>query len=203
MLIGRQLGVELGERAGDAYRDASGELLEGEWLGAFAQPSVILNKVTPVSLRIEGGGGRSIDEYGEARLEVSRDETTERIEIRKDYGRFAGEFAYVGRMHEGTLAGYWFSTLRPDFAGVFWMARADRLAPEVAERLRRGVRRSSPKRALLRAAMMAVLIAGVVGVRLVPVLGFVAVGLAALFLLVLRRRTDNLRREVELWRRQL
>ena len=203
VLIGRQLGVELGERAGDAYRDSSGELLEGEWLGAFAQPSVILNKVTPVSLRIEAGGGRSIDEYGEARLEVTHDVKTDRIEIRKDYRRFAGQFTYVGRMHEGTLAGYWFSAIRPTFAGVFWMARADRLAPEVAERLRRGVQRNSPKRALLKAAMMAVLITAMVGVRLVPALGFVAAGLAVVFLVVLRQRTENLRREVDLWRRQL
>jgi hypothetical protein len=203
VLIGRELGVELGERTGDAYRDATGELLDGEWLGAFAQPSVILNKVTPVSLRIDGREGRSIDEYGEARLDVSIEPVHDRIEIRKDYGRLGGEFVYVGRMHEGTLAGYWYSTVRPQFAGVFWMARADRLAPEVGERLRRRVRRNSPKRALLKAAMMSLLIAGVVGVRLVPALGFVVLGLGVAFVLVLAQRTRNLGREVELWRRQL
>jgi len=202
-LIGRQLGLELGERAGDAYRDASGELLDGEWLGAFAQPSVILNKVTPVSLRIDGAAGRSIDEYGEAQLDVSVEPTRERIEIRKEYGRIGGEFMYVGRMHEGTLAGYWYSAVRPQFAGVFWMARADRLAPEVAERLRRRVRRNSPKRSLLRAAMISTLIVGAVGVRLVPLLGFVALALAGVFLLVLKHRSEALQREVELWRRQL
>jgi len=202
VLIGKQLGLELGERAGDAYRDASGELLEGEWLGAFAQPSVILNMVTPVSLRIAGEGGQCIDEYGEATLAVTR-EQDDRIEIRKDYGRMAGQFVYVGRMHEGTLAGYWYSEVRPEFAGVFWMARADRLADEVAERLRRRVRRTSPRRALLKAAMMSLLIAGAVGMRLYPVLGFVALGAAVVFLLVLSQRTENLRREVDLWRRQL
>ena len=203
VLIGRQLGLELGERTGDAYRDPSGELLDGEWLGAFAQPGVILNKVTPVSLRIDGASGQCIDEYGEARLEVALDDKNDRVEIRKDYGRLGGQFLYVGRIHEGTLAGYWHSGMRPEFAGVFWMARADRLPDELAEALRRRVRRTSPRRALLKAAMLSVLIAGAVGVRLWPPLGFAALGATVVFLLVLSQRTEKLRREVALWRRQL
>src|SRR5690242_18501181 len=65
-LIARHLGVALAVRAGEGYREADGSLLAGEWLGAFAQPAVILNTVSAMSLRLDEQGGASIDEYGEA-----------------------------------------------------------------------------------------------------------------------------------------
>ena len=202
-LIDRHLGLDLRERVGDAYRDPSGTLLEGEWLGAFVQPSVVLNQVTPVSVRLAGAEGWSIDEYGKATLEVAAGDHG-RVRWTKRYApSVARQFEYVGRIEGGTLAGYWVSTLRPSFGGVFWLVRADRLPPDIADRLRARVRRSSPRRSLLKGLFAVVVLAAALGIRVFPPLAFATLVPCVVFVVAMRTRTDALRHEVERWKRQL
>lgn len=196
--ITSRLGFAIGLRDRDAYRDAGGTRLAGEWLGAFAQPSVFLNKVTPVSARFDESSGAMIDEYGESQLALGR--ADDRVAFVKQYARQS--FQYVGRLGDGTLAGYWYSTARPEFAGVFWLQRAELFDEPTLAMFRRRVRSSSPRRAIAQIAMPLVLIGPVIVFPSSAVLGAtIAVNGGILWLI--RRRMQELRREVELWRADL
>lgn len=199
-LIARHLGVALAVRAGEGYREGDGSLLAGEWLGAFAQPAVILNTVSAMSVRLDEKGGASIDEYGEAAL-TNPFVRGEHVSWRKRYAR--ASFTYVGQHREGVIAGYWYAPARPSFTGVFWLARADRLEPEVATALRARVRSTSPRRTLTKLAMGAILAAVLIGGH--ASWGIEVAGLAAGagFVSMLRARTRALQREAAGWQMEI
>jgi hypothetical protein len=199
-LVARHLGVALAVRVDEGYREADGSLLEGEWLGAFAQPAVILNTVSAMSVRLDEQGGASIDEYGEAALShplVRGDH----VSWRK---RYAGAtFTYVGHRRDGVIAGYWYAPARPSFAGVFWLARADRLETDAAEALRARVRSTSPRRTLTKLAMVAILAAVLIGGHASWAIEVAGLGAGAAFVALLRARTRALQREAEAWRTEI
>lgn len=201
VLLTRRLGVELALAQGEAYREAGG--LVGDWIGAFAQPGVILNAATPVRVTLGEGQGQGVDEYGSSTFDVRRD--GDRVELRKSYAGkgVAGQFMYVGRLADGVLAGYWYSPLRPAFCGVFWLARTDRLAETTRTALDARVRQRS-----IKLGLVLVLAAVISCAWAISLLGYprLAVALAAVVLLgrfVLVERTDALRREAQLWKRDL
>lgn len=197
--ITRGLGFPIGLRDRDAYRDPGGVRLSGEWLGAFAQPSVVLNKVTPVSARFDEVTGAMIDEYGESRLTLT-EPAGDRVDFIKQYA--TQSFHYHGVLGDGTLAGYWYSHARLEFTGVFWLQRAERFDEATSEMFRRRVRSSSPRRVLAQIAMPVLLLGPVLAFPTPPVLaGTIAANGALLWLI--RRRMAELRREVELWRADL
>jgi hypothetical protein len=154
-LLEQHLGVGLGVDSGDAYRDARGKLLDGEWLGAFAQPGVITNTVTAVSATLSASGGRMVDEYGASDVAILsiRDG---RVEMRKAYSEALNkQFVYVGRLGDGTFAGYWYSRALPWFRGGFHFTRADRMPAEARDRLRVHVRSWSWRKVVALALVVA------------------------------------------------
>ena len=200
-LLTRRLGIELAIAQGDAYREANG--LTGDWIGAFAQPGVLLNAATPVQVTLGDGHGHGVDEYGESTFMVKQD--GDRVELRKSYaGRsLDGQFTYVGRLSDGVLAGYWYSPLRPAFCGVFWLARTDRIAETTRTALGARVRKRSIKLGLL-----LVLVAVLSCTFAFSVLGYPRLALAIALLCLgfrylLVQRTDTMRREAQLWKRDL
>lgn len=199
-LIGRHVGVELAVRTGDGYRDNDASLLAGEWLGAFAQPAVILNSVSAMSVRLDDQGGASIDEYGEATL-VDLRVDGDRVAWRKRYAR--STFVYVGRRTGGVIAGYWYAPIRPAFRGVFWLGRADHLTDPAAAALRRRVRSTSPRRMLVKVAFYAMFGAILVGGYVSWMLEVAGLALFAAFVGTLRARTRALQAEAAAWRREL
>ncbi len=201
-LIARRLGVALEAAPRDAYREL--EALEGDWIGAFAQPGVILHAATVVRATLGEHSGRAVDEYGQSELEIVEHDA-ERVVLRKRYAgkSITGEFVYIGRLVDGTLAGYWFSPLRPPFCGVCWMSRADRLTDATRTALDQRVRSRSVRRGLVYATLGvlgATGLAGLAGHAGFALLTTVAV-LTGGFLLA--DRTNAMRREVKLWQRAL
>jgi MFS superfamily sulfate permease-like transporter len=88
-------------------------------------------------------------------------------------------------------------------AGVFWMARVDRIDDASATALRDRVRSKSPRRTIVLAVHTAMMVA--IGVGLVASLPL-ALGAFALSLgfdALLRRRVIALRRDVDAWKTQL
>ena len=199
-LIAQQLGVRIAVREGGTYRDTTGTPFSGDWIGAFAQPGAILNRVSAISARLVEDGGVIIDEYGESVVaSVRRD--GDRVELVKKYA--TQQFNYVGELRDGTLAGYWYAPVHPRFAGVFWLARVDHLSEATVEALSRSVRSTSPRRFLLGIALPAVGAGFVAGVVAYPPLAIAMVGLAALFVSRVGESTRALRTEVEAWKTAL
>lgn len=201
-LFARELGLDLTPREVH-YRDQAAGVFEGEWLGAFAQPSIVLNKVTPVSLRLDATTGNSVDEYGKAQLGIRRD--GDFVQLVKSYeGRDqTGRFVYIGRFEAGALAGYWYSPLRPQFCGVFWFSRVDQLADATAEKLRSRVRSTSPKRTIVKAGVFAVVTGSIVLAGPAPAIALGLAGVGVLATITLNTRARALRREVIAWQRAL
>ena len=200
-LVTRELGVALelvGERG---YRESGSAPLEGEWLGAFAQPGVVLNTATAMRVELGRDVGSSVDEYGAADLVIVRHEG-DRVEWRKAY--VAGQrenFIYVGRLAHGVLAGYWYSPHLPRFGGVFWLARTDHLTEPSASALRAKVRSWSWRRHALRALLVALIVVPAVGPT--PVLAIPIVGTVWLGMYTLNRRRNALASERREWERLL
>ena len=198
-LVTRELGVALELVAERGYREQGEGALAGEWLGAFAQPGLVLNKATAMRVELDGEDGTSVDEYGTARLAITRHEG-ERIAWRKDYGGPTKTFDYVGRIAHGVIAGYWYAPAVPRFGGVFWLARADQLTEASATALRGKVRTWSWRRHALRA-----LLVGMVAVPVLapPLVAVPAVGSAWLALYALNRRREAMAVERREWERLL
>jgi hypothetical protein len=175
-------------------------MLEGDWLGGFAQPGVILNKVSAMSARFDTDNGGIVDEYGSSSVQIVRRDR-DRIQLVKRYAEH--EFVYVGRLAHGALAGYWYSPIRPTFAGVFWLSRVDRLPDTTAAALRDRVRATSPRRWIVSAASSLVMCAFGLGLVVSPPLALAAGATGAACVWLVRRRLLALRREVDLWREQL
>lgn len=195
----RHLGITIREREAGPYRDASGKQLEGEWLGGFAQPGVVLHKATAVSARFDEREGAMVDEYGPSSVYILR-RHEDRIWLTKQYGR--QQFTYVGQLGDGTLAGYWYSPLVPTFEGVFWFARADRLDDATRAELQRRVRSSSPRKWIA--------VVGIPVVSFAPVVAYPhAAGMMATFAICWTMmglgfaRKRRLLREAALWREEL
>lgn len=197
-LFARELDLDLTPR-GVHYREPAAGVFEGEWLGAFAQPAVVVNKVTAVSLRFASTSGNSIDEYGKAMLSIRR--FGERVQMTKSYENKdqGGQFVYVGELHAGTLAGYWYSPLQPSFCGLFWFSRVDQLADATAEKLNARVRANSPRLVVAKAMTFVVITGSIVTAAISPVVSAGLVGVGAVGMLTLRHRTRALRREVDSW----
>ena len=201
-LIERRLGVAMMSAPRDAYRET--DAFAGDWLGAFAQPGVILNAATVVRASFDERVGKAVDEYGESSLVVVQHEA-DRVVLRKRYANkpATGEFMYVGRLADGALAGYWYSTLRPQFCGVFWMSRADRLADATRTSLETRVRARSVRRGIvytLAALVAAAGLAGIAGYTEIAIIAFLVVLLARYVLL---GRMDAMTKEVKLWQKAL
>jgi hypothetical protein len=206
-LIAQQLGFSIGLRGdrGELYRDAAGTALEGEWLGGFAQPGVILNRVTAVSARFDAGTGAMIDEYGESTL-VRQPHRGERVAFAKRYGKAdptaRARFDYTGKLRGGELAGFWSYSLRPEFCGVFWLIRADHLDEPTLAGFRRRVRKTSPRRTAVKVVAASMAVAPLVSLGSPAVFaGVLAIDVAAIG--VLRYRTARLARLVRGWRTEL
>ena len=197
--ITRGLGFAIGLRDRDAYRDSLGVRLAGEWLGAFAQPSVLLNKVTPISARFDEVTGAMIDEYGESRLTLT-EPAGDRVDFVKQYA--TQSFHYHGFLGDGTLAGYWYSHARIEFTGVFWLQRAELFDEATSEMFRRRVRSSSPRRVVAQIALPVLFIGPVFAFPYPAVLASTIAANGALLWLI-RRRMRDLQREVALWRADL
>jgi hypothetical protein len=149
-LVAAALGVGVIRFNPPTYRSTARTSLDGEWLGGFAQPGVILNTATAMHFTLAEGVGRSIDEYGPATWTIAKNDG-DRVELSKGYtGANAARFHYVGRLSEGTLAGYWYSPARPDFCGVFWLGRSDTLSEESKRALQSRIRGWSWRRPLVR-----------------------------------------------------
>jgi hypothetical protein len=183
-----------------AYRDSASSLLDGDWLGAFAQPGVILNTASAMSVRFDDTGGAIVDEYGDSTVTVSA-RTADRIAFTNRYAR--AEFNYVGRIVDGQLAGYWYSPLRPSFAGVFWMSRVDRLAETSATALRDRVRSKSPRRAVVLSIHAVLTMATCIGMVTYLPVAVAALAISFGFDALLRRRVVALRCDVDGWKQQL
>jgi hypothetical protein len=117
------LGVPLGEGE---------EALGGKWLGRMRQPAVLLKPVHAVSLEliVEGKSitGKGHDPYGAFTILGNVD--GEAVRFRKIYDA-SNVVRYAGRKNGGEITGAWRFERVSDFAGVFWLGRADRL-PEPA-----------------------------------------------------------------------
>jgi hypothetical protein len=175
-------------------------MLDGDWLGAFAQPGVILNTASAMSVRFAGAGGAIVDEYGPSTVTVSA-RAGDRVVFVKRYAR--AEFVYVGRLVDGQLAGYWYSSLRPAFAGVFWLSRVDRLDDASAAALGDRVRSKSRRRTALLAFNAVAVCAMLVGYVTYLPLALAALAASLGFDLLMRRRTVEMRRDVDAWKTQL
>jgi hypothetical protein len=198
-LILAGLGIRVNAKVGDAYRDPSGTPLEGEWIGAFAQPGVVLNAVTAVSAQIAEGTGGMEDEYGKSKLVVTR--KNDRVTIEKHYQD--SHFIYIGKLFEGALAGYWYAPIRPAFGGVFWLSRADRLREDSLEQFRARVRSKSPRRTIAKGMLWSLAIGSAVGLRMYPPLAIGSFAAFGGFSWVMNRRVRAMRVEIERWKREL
>jgi hypothetical protein len=198
-LVTRQLGIAIRARELEPYRQASGKQLEGEWLGGFAQAGIVLNKATAVSARFDERAGAMVDEYGESTVYVMR-RNDDQVWLTKQYA--TQHFTYVGRLGDGTLAGYWYSPLRPEFSGVFWLARADRLDEATLAAFRARVRSTSPRRVLALVGLPIITLAPLLAYpHPAGLLGTMALNIATIA--ILRTRMRSLQREVALWRQEL
>jgi hypothetical protein len=195
-IVASRLGVRVVERGDEAYRTALATGLDGEWLGGFVQPGVVLRDATAMRFTLAGCSGRSVDEYGQASLTLLELEG-ERVELTKVYSRSSGTFRYVGRLSNGTLSGYWYSATRPAFCGVFWFARTERLADETGRALERGIKTWSARRGLLIAGM---LLLTVMTVSLSPRVVIAALCVWAGGYAIYRSRARALSAEVASWR---
>lgn len=201
--IARGLRLALVEAAdGAAYRSAGGTPIDGEWLGAFAQPSVILRAVTATSVTFGDGRGASVDEYGEAKLQIVKHDG-DRIEWVKRYvieRPGALPLRYVGRIHGTTLSGYWEAIDKPGFCGVFWLARADRIAKSAREVMQSRVRSRSVPRAVAQVVLTGLFVAFGFGLATWSVLALVA-GIAIAGIVALgSARVGEMKREVADWK---
>ncbi len=201
--VARGLHLALVE-AGDApaYRGAGGTPLDGEWVGAFAQPAVLLRAVTATSVTFADHGGASFDEYGEANLHVVvRD--GDRVEWIKRYAIArpgAHPLRYVGRIHGSTLSGYWEAVDRPGFCGVFWLARADRLVKGSRELMQTRVRSRSVPRTVAQTVMTGLFVAlGAGAVASLPLALAAALAIAAI-VGIGTARVGVMKREVTDWK---
>lgn len=125
------------------YRESASETLSGHWIGAFAQPAVVLNSVSGMSLAVEGGRGIARDEYGESSIVLLEDDDG-RVAFVKRYAKQS--YVYVGTIQGGMLAGYWVSTRLPDFGGVFCMVREEDLDLATLAAMRHKVLPTSTRR---------------------------------------------------------
>jgi hypothetical protein len=200
-MITRALGVSLAVPRADGYREQGATPLPGEWLGAFAQPGVLLAAVTAMRVELTADGGTTTDEYGAATLAPLRVDG-DRVEWHKQYAR--GErFVYVGRLVDGVLAGYWYAPRLPSFGGVFWLGRADRLAAAAATELRARVRSTSWRRRLLKLLFLAATIALAIGIRVAPLVAAAIAVIAVGFVILHRRRMRAMGGERDRWQRVL
>jgi hypothetical protein len=199
-LVASRLGVRIELRREEAYRASAGATLEGEWVGAFLQPGVVLNPATAMRVHMGATTGQAVDEYGAATLSITARDG-ERVALTKDYaGQPDRQFRYVGALSGGVLAGYWHSLARPAFAGLFWLARTDRVTDSTAELLTRRVASFSWRRGVVKAAAILVTV-GIAWGSLGPSAAlYVAVSVNALAFAVYRLRATALHAEVERWR---
>jgi hypothetical protein len=113
------LGRPLGERA---------EGLGGAWLGRARQPAVLLKAVHALACELIVDGdtltGKGRDPYGSFTIEGSRE--GDAIRFRKIYDA-SNVVRYAGRLDGGELVGAWRFERVSDFAGTFWLARAESL----------------------------------------------------------------------------
>lgn len=201
-LVSSRLGVAIELRREDAYRASAGATLEGEWVGAFLQPGVVLNAASAMRVHMGAREGRSLDEYGAATLSMSEGDG-QRVVLTKDYeGQPDRQFRYVGLLSGGVLAGYWFSVARPSFAGIFWLARTDRLTDSTAESLQKMVASWSWRRGVVRAAPILLTLSIGLGIGARAEV-YLAVSAFALAFAVYRLRAKALDAEVLRWRRLL
>jgi hypothetical protein len=199
-LIAAKLGVPIVER-GETYRSTVGTGLEGDWLGAFMQPGVIVSQVTPMRVTLSGTMGRSVDEYGPATLTLVKREG-DRVTLTKRYDS-GPSFVYVGRLGSGTLAGYWQSPLRPAFSGVFWLARTESLAESTLRSFEGRVRRWSLRRGLLYAVCLRLAGMMFVGLKGYHRIALISAALWVAVLLLDRGRANRVRSEVARWKELL
>jgi hypothetical protein len=164
-LLGSHLGIRVIEQPVETYRSNEGGALDGEWLGGFVQPGVILSAASAVRLTLADGQGSSLDEYGPATLTVTR-RVGDRVEITKTYGGpFAAPLRYVGRLSGGVLAGYWYSAVRPGFCGLFWLSRRERLSDASRLALERHVRAWSWRRPIALFVFYGLVVVALVGLH--------------------------------------
>ncbi len=189
-LLAAHLGVPILERNPETYRSAIPSGLDGKWVGGFMQPGFILNAATTMRATLSGSTGSAVDEYGPSTIKVKSCDGG-RVELVKAYER--QHYRYVGQLSSGTLCGYWHLVSRPDFCGLFWLARPERLTPETLQALESRVRSWSWRRGVLYSAVVATFF-----------VGFVVRGAILAFLVttmvVSRLRARRLKSEVVRWR---
>jgi hypothetical protein len=196
-LIAKGLRVTAASRDLDAYRDAIGDRLSGEWLGGFARSGTLLARFTAMSVAVEDGRGVAVDEYGESAVAlVGRGDHVEFTKRATSGDRLV----FVGRRHEGAIAGIVYEHPRVPI-GVFWLARVEQLTVETADALRGKIHVTSSRvRAL--AAAYGVLWCGVIGGAMfappVAIGSCAALGVAALV-----AYAPRLRHEIRAWQREL
>jgi hypothetical protein len=195
-ILSSRLGVQVIERREETYRTSLVTALDGDWLGGYVQPGVILQAATATRVSISAGRGRSVDEYGPAALTILKNDG-ERVELTKEYARRNGAFRYVGRLSNGTLSGYWYSLQRPAFCGVFWLARTERLTDQTVRAFERGVQTWSSRRVILIVGLLLLVAMTVSGNRYAQVAALLVwVGGYAVY----GNRARTLKAEVERWR---
>jgi hypothetical protein len=157
-----ELGVTWEERRGALYRESAS--LQGDWLGVFVQPAVILHTASAVrmELRLEGES-RSWDEYGQATIEIL-EPGPGRVAFTKTYN--GQKYFYVGTLEGGALAGYWVSRSMPGFRGFFCFTRAELLTDASRAALQSLVLTKSTRRSIAGAVARGATVLGGVGVAL-------------------------------------
>lgn len=102
--------------------------LSGKWLGRARQPAVLLKAVHALSIDLSVKGkkvtGAGRDPYGTFTIEGSVDGET--VRFRKIYDA-SNVVRYAGKHQDGEIVGAWRFERVSDFAGVFWLARDNRL----------------------------------------------------------------------------
>lgn len=108
------------------------DALAGTWLGRARQPAVLLKAVHALSIDLivedKTITGKGHDPYGAFTIQGTVD--GDAVRFRKIYDA-SNVVRYAGRKQAGEIVGAWRFDRVSDFAGVFWLGRADRLAEAV------------------------------------------------------------------------
>jgi len=129
----------------------------------------------------------------------------DRVELIKQYnGRGAtGQFVYVGVCVTACSPATGIRRCGRGFCGVFWLARSDRLDDATRTALDARVRSHSVRKDLVLAALAAMLVALFIGLVGYPRIALAVAFVFLAFRFVLVDRTDAMRREALLWKREL